>query len=172
MPQLKRASACLLIAGLSGNTMASGGLDDVTKMNRAINAIGYRDDSIQFGVNDYWQTPTEFKANGFGDCEDFAIAKYFALKEMGKQDVYLHYAMTQQGAHMVVSYVDDVGVRFALDNRNNLNRPFDSLDDLKIVWSFDQQGVWVGELPNGKIYPMNIQRFSRILKAEGHLTAR
>lgn len=37
-------------------------------------------------VKDYWQTPEEFRANGGGDCEDFAIAKYFDLLALGFKD--------------------------------------------------------------------------------------
>ena len=35
-----------------------------------------------WGVMDYWETPAEFFQKS-GDCEDFAIAKYFALRDLG-----------------------------------------------------------------------------------------
>lgn len=39
------------------------------------------DDKI-WGVEDYWANPWEFMAYG-GDCEDYAIAKFYALKTLG-----------------------------------------------------------------------------------------
>lgn len=35
-----------------------------------------------WGIEDYWANPWEFIANG-GDCEDYAIAKFYALKTLG-----------------------------------------------------------------------------------------
>ena len=40
-------------------------------------------DWAQYGVADYWATPLESLNNGAGDCEDYAIAKYVALREAG-----------------------------------------------------------------------------------------
>ncbi|MBS0246866.1 MAG: transglutaminase-like cysteine peptidase [Proteobacteria bacterium] len=54
------------------------------RINRAINlAIRPLRDSAQFGVPDVWQSPLMTFANGAGDCEDYAIAKYVALREAG-----------------------------------------------------------------------------------------
>ena len=40
-------------------------------------------DWAQYGVADYWATPLETLSNGAGDCEDYAIVKYVALRESG-----------------------------------------------------------------------------------------
>lgn len=42
----------------------------------------YRLDMDAFGVSDWWATPQEFLKLS-GDCEDYAITKYFALRELG-----------------------------------------------------------------------------------------
>ncbi len=53
-------------------------------INRAINlAIRPLRDSAQFGAPDVWQSPLMTFASGAGDCEDYAIAKYVALREAG-----------------------------------------------------------------------------------------
>lgn len=53
-------------------------------INRAINlAIRPVRDNAQFGVADVWQTPLMTFASGSGDCEDYAIAKYVALRAAG-----------------------------------------------------------------------------------------
>lgn len=51
-------------------------------VNAFVNAKGYVTDAENWGQSDYWATPAEFLARG-GDCEDHAIAKFFALKRLG-----------------------------------------------------------------------------------------
>jgi predicted transglutaminase-like cysteine proteinase len=53
-------------------------------INRAINlAIEPMSDQAQWGIPDRWSAPLATLATGRGDCEDYAIAKYVALKEAG-----------------------------------------------------------------------------------------
>jgi predicted transglutaminase-like cysteine proteinase len=52
--------------------------------NRAVNAaIRYVSDYTQFGELDRWSAPLATFATAKGDCEDYAIAKYVALREAG-----------------------------------------------------------------------------------------
>ncbi|KQY85047.1 transglutaminase-like cysteine peptidase [Brevundimonas sp. Root1423] len=51
-------------------------------VNRQVNALTYVSDTANWGQADYWATPAEMLARG-GDCEDFATAKYFALRQLG-----------------------------------------------------------------------------------------
>ncbi|MEA2971114.1 MAG: hypothetical protein QOE78_4375, partial [Alphaproteobacteria bacterium] len=56
----------------------------IEAINRSINnAIRYMSDGAQHGVPDLWSAPLATFATGFGDCEDYAIAKYVALHEAG-----------------------------------------------------------------------------------------
>ena len=50
--------------------------------NSYFNKQPYRQDSEVYGVNEYWATPDEFLRMS-GDCEDYAIAKFFALRQLG-----------------------------------------------------------------------------------------
>lgn len=47
-------------------------------VNQHINKVSYVEDRSK----DYWSTPTQFMELG-GDCEDYAIAKFMALKQLG-----------------------------------------------------------------------------------------
>ncbi|MBV9556680.1 MAG: transglutaminase-like cysteine peptidase, partial [Pseudolabrys sp.] len=62
---------------------AAKGLDGrarIGAINRAVNlAIRPQSD----GVSDFWASPLTTLASGAGDCEDYAIAKYAALREAG-----------------------------------------------------------------------------------------
>jgi predicted transglutaminase-like cysteine proteinase len=54
------------------------------EINRAINlAIRPASDLSQYGVIDVWSSPLNTLERGAGDCEDYAIAKYVALREAG-----------------------------------------------------------------------------------------
>ena len=52
------------------------------RINRAVNRTPYVDDARRDGAPDHWATPEEFLLDA-GDCEDFAIAKYVALRHLG-----------------------------------------------------------------------------------------
>jgi predicted transglutaminase-like cysteine proteinase len=54
------------------------------EINRAINlAIHPMSDLAQFGEIDVWSSPLDTFRTGAGDCEDYAIAKYVALRIAG-----------------------------------------------------------------------------------------
>ena len=54
------------------------------EINRAINlTIRAEDDMVQYGEADVWSSPLVTFYRGAGDCEDYAIAKYVALRMAG-----------------------------------------------------------------------------------------
>jgi predicted transglutaminase-like cysteine proteinase len=54
------------------------------EINRAINlAIRPMSDLAQYGEIDVWSSPLATFASGAGDCEDYAIAKFVALRQAG-----------------------------------------------------------------------------------------
>lgn len=54
----------------------------IAEVNKMMNLADYVQDQTNWGISDYWASPGEFIAK-FGDCEDYAIAKYMALKYIG-----------------------------------------------------------------------------------------
>lgn len=52
------------------------------KINYYMNRHRYITDIINWGVLDYWAAPAQFFRKD-GDCEDYAIAKYFSLRALG-----------------------------------------------------------------------------------------
>ncbi len=59
-----------------------GKMDQVKAVNAHMNKSKYITDHNNWGKKDYWATPGEFMAR-FGDCEDYAIAKFMSLKHLG-----------------------------------------------------------------------------------------
>ncbi|MCW5692912.1 MAG: transglutaminase-like cysteine peptidase [Pseudolabrys sp.] len=104
-------------------------------INRAINlAIRPQRDSAQFGATDIWQSPLMTFANGAGDCEDYAIAKYAALREAGVSAddlklVIVHDARLGED-HAVTAARSD-GEWLILDNRKMLLLADSQMPDLK-----------------------------------------
>lgn len=97
------------------------GLALVGEVNRAVNlAIRPVSDQDQYGVADIWASPLMTFGSGAGDCEDYAIAKYVALREAGMADADLRlvvvYNRPAHENHMVAAARVDGRWRI-LDNR-------------------------------------------------------
>ncbi|MCH8997447.1 MAG: transglutaminase-like cysteine peptidase [Proteobacteria bacterium] len=56
--------------------------DRVKAVNDFFNRWPYKLDRELYGMSEYWATPKEFMTRS-GDCEDYSIAKYFALRKLG-----------------------------------------------------------------------------------------
>jgi len=61
----------------------------LTLVNAFFNKLRFVSDESLWRQSDYWATPLQLLAAGGGDCEDFAIAKYFTLRAMGVADDHL-----------------------------------------------------------------------------------
>lgn len=57
-------------------------LEALKTVNRYFNRWPYKVDRELYGVSEFWATPQEFMKRS-GDCEDYAIAKFFALRDLG-----------------------------------------------------------------------------------------
>ena len=117
-------------------------------VNRFFNTFKYKDDIELWGVNDYWATPEEFIGVYQGDCEDYVIAKYFALRALGIEDerLYLTYvkATRENIAHMVLSYFDSPqGIPLILDNYELRIVSADKRTDLLPVYSFNAKSLFL-----------------------------
>ena len=83
--------------------------DQLTAVNRFFNQqLSFRDDSRVWQQIDYWATPVEALVKGAGDCEDYALGKYFSLRQLGvpaeKLRITYVKALTRNQAHMVLTY--------------------------------------------------------------------
>ncbi len=117
--------------------------------------VRYDDDIRVWGVPDYWATPLEFMGKGVGDCEDFSLAKYFSLREIGvaPEKLRMTYVRARIGgpnstltqAHMVLAYYPQPDAEpLILDNLISEIRPASRRTDLTPVYSFNTTGVFAG----------------------------
>ena len=76
--------AALQFLAIVDNAKAREGRARLGEINRAINlAIRPMSDLAQHGAADVWSSPLVTFGNGAGDCEDYAIAKFAALRHAG-----------------------------------------------------------------------------------------
>ena len=136
------------------------GQDDETRLqqiNQFFNRrVTFRDDIDVWGQIDYWATPIEMLGKGAGDCEDYAIGKYFSLIAAGVAPARLRLVYVKatlngpggssQQAHMVLAYYPAPGASdpSILDNLVAEIRPASRRPDLAPVFSFNAEGLWSG----------------------------
>src|ERR1700722_10797849 len=76
--------AALRFLAIVDNAKAREGRAQIGEINRAINlAIHPMSDLAQYGEIDVWSSPLLTFTTGSGDCEDYAIAKFVALRQAG-----------------------------------------------------------------------------------------
>lgn len=125
--------------------------EKLAKVNHFFNSrIQFVSDIDLWGVQDYWATPIEFLCKRAGDCEDFAIAKYFTLKAMGVAEEKLNItyvkAIQYNIAHMVLTYYSEPGAEpLVLDNLIDSIDPASKRTDLMPVFSFNGAGLWTAK---------------------------
>ena len=57
-------------------------LEVLKVVNKHFNRWPYKLDNEVYGVSEFWATPQEFMKRS-GDCEDYSIAKFFVLQDLG-----------------------------------------------------------------------------------------
>ncbi|MGZ0078913.1 transglutaminase-like cysteine peptidase [Methylomonas sp. BW4-1] len=125
--------------------------EKLERVNNFFNGnVEFVDDIILWQKTDYWAAPTEFLAKGAGDCEDYSIAKYFTLVEMGVDESKLRItyvkALELNQAHMVLTYFDSPrAVPLVLDNLKPSIVPATQRSDLQPVYSFNGTGLWLAK---------------------------
>jgi predicted transglutaminase-like cysteine proteinase len=118
----------------------------IAAVQQRLNRVPYRDDLDNWHSVDYWATPDEFLRKG-GDCEDYAIAKYFALRAAGWSAadlrVMLSHRRGESIGHAYLILRDQSGW-LVLDNRQlRPYRPVAAIDELWAGYSFNERGLWI-----------------------------
>jgi len=110
---------------------------------------------------DYWATPKEFLLQGFGDCEDYVIAKYFTLLELNIPKEKLYFAVVkvkgQKTNHMVLLYLENKNsTALVLDNLSFRILPFSKRKNLSPIFAFNEIDA----------YKLTKQKFTKKVKID------
>ena len=130
-------------------------LKKLSHVNTFYNKILPIDDATKYNVDDHWSTPKEFLINGKGDCEDYAIAKYFTLIESGIPKDKLFFAIVkvknEANYHMVLLYIENKNsMPLVLDNLSFKVVPFDIRKKLEAKVIFNENASYI--LKENKIH--------------------
>lgn len=136
----KSAPMPAALASLAGASDA----DKIEGVNTYYNKIRYIEDQNNYGTSDYWQTPAEFASKG-GDCEDYVIAKYSALKKLGFTEDKLRFVILQDTwkgiPHAILVVYTDDGAKF-LDNQYKTVKNVDGFTRYRPIYSINKTGWW------------------------------
>lgn len=119
----------------------------LTRANAFFNQVPYVSDLQHWGVEDYWATPVEMLGTFGGDCEDYSVAKYLTLKDIGVpiERLRITYvrAVRLNESHMVLAYYPTPDAEpLILDNLVPEIKPASQRPDLEPVYSFNDDDLW------------------------------
>lgn len=143
------------------------GLDDLGKLEKVndfFNMTPYQSDQKVWGMSDYWATRLEFIGKDKGDCEDFVIAKYFTLKELGvpASKLFMTYAksLRYKTSHLVLTYYETPkSIPLVLDNYNYKILPASVREDLVPIYSFSGDELFNAKQAQiGKMVPASTRQ--------------
>ncbi|MDQ0251466.1 putative transglutaminase-like cysteine proteinase [Sphingomonas kyeonggiensis] len=136
-------------AGLRGLPAA----DQVSGVQAVVNRLPYVSDLANWGMADRWETPAEMFARG-GDCEDFALTKYFALRDLGLPEAAMRIAVvwdSQDAEQHAVLFVEAGGQNWVLDNKFAAPVPAaDVATRYRVIWSVNRDGARLAALDSGE----------------------
>ena len=132
----------------------------VALVNRYINRVRYRRDrrgiapSVAEGgqsiLRNHWSTLLEFLHHG-GDCEDYATAKYFLLRELGlpadDMRIVVTYDRSMRAHHAVLAVRQDDGGSWLLESDNTIRKSRQS--GYRFIFAINELGIWDHE-PRGQ----------------------
>jgi predicted transglutaminase-like cysteine proteinase len=118
-------------------------------VNDLMNEKPYILDKRNWGSSDYWATPAEFMKRG-GDCEDFAIAKYAALRTLGVPEERMRIAIVQDTQknipHAILVVYAENGA-YLLDNQNKNLLNAETYTRYRPIYSINRQAWWLHSAP-------------------------
>ena len=118
-------------------------LKKLSHVNSFINKILPAHDISTQASLDYWATPKEFLLQGHGDCEDYVIAKYFTLVELGIPKEKLYFAVVdikgEKTSHMILLYLETKeSTPLVLDNLSSVVIPLTKRTKLIPKFAFNE----------------------------------
>jgi predicted transglutaminase-like cysteine proteinase len=130
-----------VIEGLRGKDL----MTQLRELNTEMNDKRYITDPVNWNLPDYWATPFQFLRKN-GDCEDYAISKYMALRDLGvaaeDMRIVVLNDLNLRIAHAVLAvYVN--GKPYILDNQISKVVPATSIRHYQPVYSINEDGWWL-----------------------------
>ena len=115
----------------------------LSHINSFMNKIFPAHDISSKSSIDYWATPKEFLLQGHGDCEDYAIAKYFTLLELGIPKEKLYFGVVdlkgEKNSHMILLYLENKdSIPLVMDNLSSKVLPLTDRKNIIPKFAFNE----------------------------------
>ncbi len=114
-------------------------------INKAVNQYRYIADYKIWQKQDYWASPKQFFEKGGGDCEDYAIVKYMALRKIGWDPSQMRIVVLQdtklKQLHSVLA-VRFNGKTYIMDNQIRKLITDKQLSHYIPIYSINETGWW------------------------------
>jgi len=164
-------------AALFANFMAPGDpmLNEFSAINRDWNQFERVEDSINYGVSNYWATPKEVREKGAGDDEDLAIGKMFDLVGRGYPESKMKLAAVRRKddkTNHVVLLVDYKDKTYVMDSDNNSIYTKPIASEMLVVYRLNRESFLFDDIALLKEDPTGLGNFRRVLtrmKEDGSL---
>ncbi|MGD9852903.1 MAG: transglutaminase-like cysteine peptidase [Nitrospirales bacterium] len=118
--------------------------EQVKVINQLVNRFPYHSDWENFGVQDHWASPLEFLQYS-GDCEDYALFKFFLLRHLGVPNdqlrIVLLWNRSGLNAHAVLVFFHS-GETLVLDNERDALLRDTQLPHYVPTYSFNETHSW------------------------------
>jgi predicted transglutaminase-like cysteine proteinase len=114
------------------------------RVNTVLNRVPYVPATRNWGNPWRWESPAEFLAHG-GQCEDYAIAKYFALRGAGVPASVLRIVVVEDMVDRVTHAVLIAGrdqAAYVLDNRVDPVASADKVERYRPLYGFNEASWW------------------------------
>ncbi len=137
----KREEWRALLADMADRPLA----EQLSAVNSFFNEAPYITDPINWNLADYWATPAEFFHKD-GDCEDYAIAKYLTLKQLGVDAEAMRIVVLQDenlGVAHAVLMVETEGGRMILDNQITQVVHHEKIFHYRPIYSINETAWWL-----------------------------
>lgn len=123
------------------------------RVNAEINRYPYVPSRVNWGASNYWETPFEFFRKS-GQCQDFAIAKFMALRAAGVPNELMRLVVVRDLAQGVDHAVLAVWVDrepLVLDNQSDTVLPAAGIAHYRPYYSINEKGWWRHTPPLGTV---------------------
>lgn len=131
-------------AGLIQNLKGQNKLRQIITVNRWFNRLPYKYDEYAYDQLDYWADTQELLKSR-GDCEDFALSKYYTLRQLGftpdELKVTVVYDQENFSNHAVLMvYINDT--RYMMDINGDDTNPSPMESRYRSLYSFNERTAW------------------------------
>ncbi|HEU4839192.1 MAG TPA: transglutaminase-like cysteine peptidase [Micavibrio sp.] len=131
-------------SGLVTDLKAQNKLRQLITVNRWFNRLPYKYDEYAYDKLDYW-ADTASLLTSRGDCEDFALSKYYTLRRLGfspdELKVTIVYDQEKYANHAVLMVYMN-GTRYMLDSSADDMNPSPMEYRYKTIYAFNENNAW------------------------------